>query len=172
MCVFCFVFHKRILRGRIISLLYNTLLDVASLWIFTSESVLYCPVLKRLSRAPPGPSRPRVRTMPAPHCTRFYRRKNGPRRRPRLAGGVEKSRPRSPIWRGIVKTWKSQHDAATQPLHSRTHVLLLYVQLRCCARRVVGWVGLWFGYCTCFFCCSTTAVILLCMVHAGVCVSG
>ena len=139
MCVFCFVFHKRILRGRIISLLYNTLLDVASLWIFTSESVLYCPVLKRLSRAPPGPSRPRGRTMPAPHCTRFYRRKNGPRRRPRLAGGVEKSRPRSPIWRGIVKTWKSQHDAATTSAftYSRTAPVRAAALLRTAG----GWVG-------------------------------
>ena len=56
---------------------------VASLWIFTPMPVSVCPVFERLSRAPPRPSRPRVRATPAPHGgTRSYRRKNGPQRCP------------------------------------------------------------------------------------------
>ena len=43
--------------------------------------VLVCPVLERLSRAPPGPPRPRDRATPAPHSSpRGPRRKNARRR--------------------------------------------------------------------------------------------
>ena len=148
-----------------LSLLYTTLMSVVvSLWIFTSESALECPVLERLSRAPrdrPRGVRPRDRATPAPHGTRSCRRKTGPQRQPGLAGSVEKSRPRPPIWRGIVKAWTSQQDASTQLLHERTHVLLLYVLLRCCTSWVVGWVSRWVGCCTCCFCCRTAVVVLL-----------
>ena len=65
-------------------------------------------------------------------------RKNGPQRQTRKAGRVERSRPRSPIWRGVIRTSKSQYDAATQYLHDRTHVPLMYVRLRCGTCRVGG----------------------------------
>ena len=120
-------------------------------------SVSVCPVLEQLSRAPCDRPRPRDCAMPAPHGTRSYGRKNGPQRQPRLAGSVERSRPRSPIWR--EKTWKSQYDAATQPPHESTHVLLPYVLLHCCTYMV----GRWFGCCRCCFCCRTAAVVRLCI---------
>ena len=53
-----------------------------------------------------------------------------------------------------------------QPLHERTHVLLLYVLLRCCTWWVDDWV-VGCVCCQCCFCCTTTAVVLLHMVHAG-----
>ena len=52
-----------------------------------------------------------------------------------------------------------------RPLHEHTHVLLLYVLLRCCRRWVLGWVSRWIGCCTCCFRCTTSAVVLLYMVH-------
>ena len=87
----------------------------------------------------PSATRPR-HARPTWHKV-FYRRKNGPQRQPRLAGNVERGRPRSPIWRRrIVKTWKSQYDAGTPllHLHERTHALLLYALLRCCTWWVSG----------------------------------
>ena len=93
---------------------YNPLIVVVSFWIFKNTSALVCPVSERLSRAPPAPPRPQDRATPAPHGgTTSYRRKNGPKHQTRRAGSVERSRLRSPIWREIVKTWKPQHDAAT-----------------------------------------------------------
>ena len=111
--------------------------------------------MARLSRAPRERPRPRDRATPTPHGTRCYRRKNGPQRQPRFAASVQRSCPRSPIRRGIVKTGKTQHDAGTQPLHERPHLLLLYALLRCSTWRVVGWVDRWVGFFTCCFCCST-----------------
>ena len=110
------------------SSLYNTLMNVVSLWIFTSESFVECPVLERLSRAPSDPPRPRDRATSAPHGTRSNRRKNRPQRQPRLAGSVERSRPRSPIWRGIVKIWKSRYDAVQ-------HNLCIHELTYCCCTR-------------------------------------
>ena len=45
----------------------NALMAVVSFGVFTTTSVLEGPILERLSRAPPGQSRPRVRATPAPH---------------------------------------------------------------------------------------------------------
>ena len=108
--------------------------------------------------------RPRGRATPAPHGTRSYRRKNGPQHQPRLAGSIERSRPRSPIWRGVVKTWKCQYYAATQllNLHQPTHVLLLNVLLRCCLYRV-GRINRWLyvdGLCFCHTGNTGTFVVL------------
>ena len=64
--------------------------------------------------------------------------RTGPNAQARRAGGVERSRPRSPIWREIVERWKPQHDhfdcAYKQPL---LLVLLLYVH------QTVEWVDGW-----------------------------
>ena len=50
---------------------------------------------------------------------------NGPQRQTRQAGGVERSRPQSPIRRGIVKRWKPHHE------HTNTAVLAC-INSRCC----------------------------------------
>ena len=73
--------------------------------------VSVCPVSERPSRAPPGRPRPRVRATPAPHSSpRGSRRKDGRQRQTRRADVEKEPSPiRSPIWRGMLKTWKSQH---------------------------------------------------------------
>ena len=37
----------------------------------------------------------------------------------RGAGSVERTRPRSPIWRGIVKTWKTHENPNTMQQHNK-----------------------------------------------------
>ena len=97
-------------------------------------SVLVCSVLERLSRAPPPPPpRPRGRATPVPHGgTRCYWRKNGPQRQTRRAGGVERSRPRSPLWRRIVDGWKSLHEHFVNSRCCKCY---------CCTAVHGGWVG-------------------------------
>ena len=76
---------------------------VVSHWIFTTESVLECPALERLSRAPPDRPRPRDRATPAPHSSpRGRRRKNGRQRQTRRALSVDKEP--SPIPDYYVRT--------------------------------------------------------------------
>ena len=71
---------------------------VVSLWIFTPESVLECPVSERLFRAPRDRPRPRDRTTPAPHDSpRGRRRKNGRQRQIRRAGSGERRKEPSPV---------------------------------------------------------------------------
>ena len=59
------------------------------------------------------------------------------------------SRPRSPIWRRIVKTWKSQYNAQHNLCMNETHVILLY----CCTCAALLHVccaavhGVWLGGC-------------------------
>ena len=127
------------------TLIPGTLLDVVSLWIFKTTFILACPA--KLSRALRDPPRPRDRATPTSHgSTGPYRPNNRPEHLVRRAGGVQTSRPRSPIWRGIVKWWKSRHeefclDVSTaffdcvyqQPL---PQVLLMYS----CTWCVGGWV--------------------------------
>ena len=94
--------------------------------------------------APPGPPRPRDRAMPAPRgSTTYLRQKNGPQRRTRRAGGVEKGAPEDgfawpPLWWGTAKIWKSQREyidcVCEQPLAAAsTTAVLLHM--------VGGWVG-------------------------------
>ena len=84
-----------------------------------STSVLIGPVKHRLSRAPSDPPRPRDHATPAPHGgQRCHRRQIGRQRRTRRAGSAGKGAPgdglaRSPLWRVIIKTWKSQYDTAS-----------------------------------------------------------
>ena len=74
--------------------LMNVVVVVVSLWAFTSESVLECHVLERLSRAPRDRQRPRDRATPAQHSNpQCRRRKNGHQRQTRQAGRVGRSRP-------------------------------------------------------------------------------
>ena len=54
-----------------------------------------------------------------------------------------------------------------RPLHERTHVLLLYVLLRCCRRSVVGCVVRWSGALKYSYCCSEVALLYEYMLHAG-----
>ena len=56
----------------------NVVVDV-SFWIFTAMPVSVCPVLERLSRAPPGHPRPRVRARAALHSSPRGRRRNNGR---------------------------------------------------------------------------------------------
>ena len=68
-------------------------------WMFKIITVSVCAARHRLSRAPPGPSRPRDRATPGSHSNaRCPRRKNGRRRRIRRAGGVG----RCPPWDGLL----------------------------------------------------------------------
>ena len=60
------------------SLLYHKRMNVVSLWITTTDSVLECPILGRLSRAPHDRPRPRDRATPAPHSSPRGRRRNNP----------------------------------------------------------------------------------------------
>ena len=69
---------------------YISLINVMPFFIIKITSVSVWPVLEQLSRASPPFRRP-------------------PNAKSRRAGSVERSRPLSPIWRGIVKTWKSQY---------------------------------------------------------------
>ena len=109
---------------------------------------------------PPAATRPR-NVRPTPHTVAqgLISERTGPKRRTRRAGTVERRLPRSPIWRGIVKTWKP-NTMQQQTVHERTHVLyVLYVLLYVMG----GWMGRWNGCCTCC-CCSTAAVVLPYMV--------
>ena len=61
------------------SILCNTLVVVVvSLWIFTSESVLECTLLERLSRAPRDRPPQRNRAVPAPHAHRSSAKERAP----------------------------------------------------------------------------------------------
>ena len=101
------------------------------------------------SRAPADPPRPRDRVMPAPRsCRRSRRRKNCRRSQTRPAGSVARNRPRSPIWRGIVKTRKSQYDmkgnlAADKATTCRCMNVFTYCCACCCAAVHCGCLGGW-----------------------------
>ena len=124
---------------------YNTFIDARSSWIFQTASVLVCPAQRRHSRAPPDPPRPRNCATPAPHgSTRYYRRKIGrrsPTRREAWKGASEDGLARSPLWRGIIKTWKSQY----QVRYSNKLSMNVLTHSRTAVRAAVhgGWVGGW-----------------------------
>ena len=143
--------------------LYNTLINVVSLWIFTSESVLECPVLERLSRAPRDRPRPRDRATPAPHSSpRGNRRKNGPQRQTRRAGSGERSHPRSPIWREIVEHGKNMEipTRCSDIIPSASTNLRTAAVRPCCAAAVNRWrLGGWVGGSGAVH--ATSAVLLL-----------
>ena len=74
--------------------LYCSVVVMMSNWIFTTMPVSVYLLNTGCCRAPSDPARPQHRAKPAPHgCTRCLRRKNGPQRQTRRAGGVERSTP-------------------------------------------------------------------------------
>ena len=99
-----------------------------------------------------------------------YRRKNGPQRQTRRAGTV--SRPGTPIWRGIVKTWKSRHDTATNCAwtYSCTYCFTCCCAaalLCCCAAVLLCCCTVYLG---CGSLCGALSLLLLYIVDAGGCV--
>ena len=146
---------------------------VVSLWIFTSEAVLECHVLERLSRAPRDRQPQRDRAMPAPlaHTGKSYRRTNGPQPKNSFRDRNERRNEPSPIpdMAGDRKNMVIPVRYSNKTLHDRAHVLLA-VRAAVNLFMVDGSVGWWVGCCTCCCCMrSATAVVLLyiCLLYTS-----
>ena len=108
------VFYKKLKNVSYRYYCIDTLMNVVSLCIFTFESVLECPVLGRLSRAPRDRQRPRERaTPPQQSSPRGRRRKNGPQHQTRRSESGERRKEASPVpdmagdRENMEKPWKS-----------------------------------------------------------------
>ena len=135
---------------------------VVSFWVTTSESFF--------SNAPFWNGFPERHatarcSATAPHPPRTHIGLIGERTGPNAKLELDKrergkERPRSPIWWGILKTWKTQYDTAQQTAVHQFPLLYMNVLkycCSCCASVLGGWVGRWVVCCTCC-CCSATAV--------------
>ena len=114
-------------------------------------AVSICPADHLLLRHATGPAAAARPCHARPWCGP---RKNGPHeRQTRRAGGVERSRPRPPIWR-VIEKHGNPNTIQQQTVHGGTDVPQ-YVLLCCCTWWVGRWVGLMGCYTCC--CCSTAA---------------